>query len=84
MNNLTTDYGGAIYNLSSSPNIVNSIFYENVAASGGAIGNDSASSPLIINSTFNGNFANIGKGAGRDVYNLASSSPVIKIAFFGA
>ena len=72
--------GGGMYNDSvSSPNIVNTIFSENIATTSGAgMVNSNSSSPNIVNTVFSGNSANSGGG----MYNSFSSSPSIVNSVF--
>jgi len=64
--------GGGMYNVSSSPAIINCIFTENVSNLGGGMRN-SSSSPSITNCSFTGDTAFSDGGA---IYN-SSSSPII-------
>ena len=51
------DYGGGMYNYSSSPTITNCTFTSNSAGYGGGMGNYSYSSPTLTNCTFTSNSA---------------------------
>jgi parallel beta-helix repeat protein len=69
--NSAEDYGGGMYNTSSSPTVTNCTFSGNSANVGGGMYN-SASSPIITNCTFTGNSAYWYGGGMR---NYANSSP---------
>ncbi|HZK09352.1 MAG TPA: BspA family leucine-rich repeat surface protein [Bacteroidales bacterium] len=64
--------GGGMYNLTSSPNIVNVSFNGNSATYGAGMQNDNSSSPILTNVTLSGNTADLGGG----MYNY-SSSPIL-------
>jgi hypothetical protein len=69
------NYGGAMYNHSSSPTLVNVIFGGNRAqAGGGAICNWASSHPTLTLTTFSGNAALYG-GA---IYNTEGSAPLVQ------
>ncbi|HFA50059.1 MAG TPA: T9SS type A sorting domain-containing protein [Bacteroidetes bacterium] len=74
--NSAITFGGAVYNLFSSPpspSLTNCSFSGNSAASGGAMTNYS-SSPTVANCSFSGNSAG---GYGGAIYNTSSSSPTV-------
>lgn len=68
-------YGGGMYNLNSSPTIINCVFRNNYLSngSGGGMLNKNAD-PLIIDCEFINNFANSAGGA---ICNFSNSLPVI-------
>ena len=70
---------GAMYNGTSSPSIVNTVFRRNSANFGGAMYNIS-SSPSIVNTVFSGNFA---RSDGGGMSNSASSPSIVNTVFSG-
>ncbi len=70
--NVTSEYGGAIFNGASSPIIRNCIFTNNTGSYGGAIANTGGSAAYITNCTFSSNTATAGGG----IYN-DNSAPTI-------
>jgi len=70
----SADYGGGIYNYSSSPTATNCTFSENSADYGGGIENNFNSSPTVTNCIFSGNSANLNGGG---MYNYSSPSPTV-------
>jgi predicted outer membrane repeat protein len=68
--NAATNYGGGMYNESSSPTLANLIFRENSANFGGGMANY-VSSPSLTNVIFKGNTAAQGGG----LYNYLSNNP---------
>jgi hypothetical protein len=68
-----TPAGGGMFNLDSSPTVMNCRFVRNSANFGGAIYNES-SSPTFHGCSFISNRANFGGGA---IYNTTTSSPAI-------
>ena len=71
-----SEYGGAIYNLTSNPRLTDCVFLANKAVNagpGGAIVNDSGASPTLTNCRF---LANTAQGGGA-VYNGWSSRTVL-------
>ena len=71
--------GGGMYNASSSPSIVNTVFSGNAANNGGGILNIS-SSPSIVNTVFSGNKATSNGGG---MYNTNSSPSIVNSTFNG-
>ncbi|NIT58705.1 MAG: hypothetical protein GWN00_21515, partial [Aliifodinibius sp.] len=78
-NNISTSYGGGMYDCNSSPIITNCIFSGNKAGYGGGI-YDVNSSPTLISCVFADNLADV-NGAG--IYNYGSSPIVINCTFSG-
>ena len=76
--NFYNDSGAGMYNNTSSPSIVNTVFSGNSATSGAGMLNV-ASSPNIVNSTFSRNSANNGGG----MYNDTSSPSIVNTVFSG-
>ena len=73
------DYSGAgMYNDTSSPSIINTVFSGNSGTNGGGMYNDT-SSPSIVNSTFSGNSAADGGG----MHNQDSSPSMVNTVFSG-
>jgi hypothetical protein len=72
------DSGGGMYNFSSSPSMINTVFSRNVGNSGGGIRNVS-SSPSIVNTVFSGNVAG---SHGGGIRNFFSSAPTIDNSVF--
>src|SRR5690606_25488010 len=68
-----SDFGGGMYNVSSSPVLTNGTVSGNRAVSGGGMYNHVGSSPELINVTVSGNRAFNGGG----MYNFSNSSPVL-------
>ncbi|PKO16592.1 MAG: hypothetical protein CVU39_07155 [Chloroflexi bacterium HGW-Chloroflexi-10] len=68
-----TEYGGGMYNKTSSPVVTNVIFRGNLANFGGGMCNDS-SSPIITNVIFSNN---LGEYDGGGMYNTTGSNPVM-------
>ena len=75
------DTAGGMYNFTSSPSIVNTVFSGNVANfDGGGMYNINRSSPSIVNSVFSRNItANNGGG----IRNSASSPSIVNTVFIG-
>jgi hypothetical protein len=76
--NGSTNYGGGMYNNSSSPTVTNCTFSGNSAENGsdnygGGMCNISSSSPTVTNCTFSSNTATWGGG----MYNAYYSSPTV-------
>jgi hypothetical protein len=72
--------GGGMYNSSSSPSMVNTVFSGNVASSsGGGMFNDT-SSPSMVNTVFSGNVAS-SRGGG--MINSSSSPSIVNTVFSG-
>lgn len=72
--NTTSNNGGGMYNLSSSPTLSNIIFSNNSSSNrGGGMYNREYSSPAMTNITFTNNTS--GRGGG--IYNYTYSSPVM-------
>lgn len=74
------NYAGGMYNLGSSPTVINCCFYLNKGNWGGGMGNVNGSNPTVANCTFYGNWA-FWFGAG--MYNLDSSPTVTNCIFSG-
>ena len=73
--NFFKNSGGGMYNDTSSPSIVNTVFSGNsVSFGGGGMYNSSDSSPSIVKTVFSGNSTDF---AGGGIYNFVSSSPSI-------
>jgi hypothetical protein len=72
------EYGGGMYNESSSPTVVNCTFSGNSAGGGGGMCNW-ASSPTVTNCAFSGNSAIVGGG----MCNESSSPTVVNCTFSG-
>ncbi len=70
--------GAGMWNVNSSPTLINVIFSGNSATYGGGMYNQS-SSPTLINVTFSGNEAQDGGG----MYNFISSPTLINVTFSG-
>ena len=78
-----SEYGGAIYNLTSSPKLTDCLFVGNKATNGGpggAIVNDTGASPTLTNCLF---FANTAEGGGA-IYSGWNSKPVLVNCLFSA
>ncbi|SOE20263.1 Right handed beta helix region [Spirosomataceae bacterium TFI 002] len=75
--NFSRNYGGGMYNLSSSPTLTNCMFAGNSAGIGGGIYN-SSSSPTLFNCVFVDNSANLNGGG----MNNSSSSPTLTNCMF--
>ncbi|WP_299113793.1 T9SS type A sorting domain-containing protein [uncultured Winogradskyella sp.] len=69
--------GAGMYNVASSPSLINMIFSDNTASNGGAIYNDS-SSPNFTNVVFYQNTALVGGG----IYNKNANPDLTNITFF--
>ncbi len=65
--------GGGMYNMNSSPSLVDCIFEDNKAMFGGGMANRN-SHPVLKNCTFKNNEANLGGG----MYNTNSSDPMLE------
>ncbi|MCP9767143.1 hypothetical protein EGI22_04420 [Lacihabitans sp. LS3-19] len=76
-NSIFRNYGGGMYNRSSSPTLTNCLFTGNSADNGGGMYNRS-SSPTLINCAFASNSADYGGG----MYNISSSSPTLTNCVF--
>ncbi len=74
--------GGGMYNLDSSPTLVNLNFVENTAKWGAGNYNNQ-SSPELTNVTFSGNVLIVG-GEGAGMYNLNQSSPKLTEVTFSS
>ncbi len=73
------DSGAGMYNDTSSPSIVNTVFSGNTAYNGAGMYNET-SSPSIVNTVFSGNHAQLGGG----VYNNNGSHPnIVNSTFSG-
>ncbi|ERJ58178.1 MBG domain-containing protein [Sphingobacterium paucimobilis] len=72
--NIAQDYGGGIYNISSSPLLTNVSISGNIANSVGGGMYNLSSSPLLTNVTIRGNTAN---NSGGGMFNNLSSSPLL-------
>jgi hypothetical protein len=72
------NYGGGLYNTSSSPTLSNVTFSGNSAGSGGGMYNDT-SDPTLINVTFSGNIVGFGVGGG--MYNTSSGPTLTSVTF---
>ncbi|MDO5615317.1 MAG: right-handed parallel beta-helix repeat-containing protein, partial [Cruoricaptor ignavus] len=68
------NYGGGMYNVSSSPTLTNVTLSGNVALFGGGMYNSNSSSPILTNVTISENTATANGGG---MYNLSSSSPTL-------
>jgi predicted outer membrane repeat protein len=78
-----SEYGGAIYNLTSNPTLTDCIFLANKATNagpGGAIVNDTGANPTVTNCLF---FANTAEGGGA-IYSGWNSKPVFVNCLFSA
>ena len=71
------DYGGGMYNLSSSPNLTNITFFGNNASNGGGLFN-LGSYPSLSNSTFEKNQANKGGGINGSTSTLVLNNVLFK------
>ena len=79
--NFYNDSGGGMYNTSSSPSIVNTMFSRNSAGfGGGGMYNDSSSSPSIVNTVFSRNSATTNGGG---MYNLVSTPSIVNMVVSG-
>ena len=76
--NFGNSAAGGMYNISSSPSVVNMVFSGNSAGFGGGMYNTS-SSPSIVNTVFSGNSTTIGGG----MYNIISSPRIVNTVFSG-
>ncbi len=77
------DYGGGMYNKSSSPTLTNLIFINNITQGlGGGIYNKDYSSPKLTNVSFIGNSTSSIFGGGMHNYNF-SSPTLINVNFVG-
>jgi hypothetical protein len=66
--------GGGMYNLGSSPTVINCIFRDNIAVErGGGMNNQESSNPTVTGCTFTNNVANVGGG----MCNRSASSPTV-------
>ena len=74
----TNNYGGGMYNDTSSPTLTNVIFSNNIADTGGGMSNWFSSSPTMTNVIFNNNVA----GQGGGMYNGHSCSPTLTSVSF--
>ncbi|HEY9122391.1 MAG TPA: choice-of-anchor Q domain-containing protein [Brevefilum sp.] len=74
--------GAGMYNLNSSPTLVNLNFIENTAKWGAGMYNEQ-SSPELTNVTFSGNILILG-GEGAGMYNLNQSSPKLTEVTFSS
>ena len=78
--NFYNDSGAGIYNDTSSPSIVNTVFSGNVADFGGGGIYNSSSSPSIVNTVFRGNVVDFDGGG---IYNDLSSPSIVNTVFIG-
>ncbi|MDB4241375.1 T9SS type A sorting domain-containing protein [Polaribacter sp.] len=73
------NHGGGMYNIRSSPSIVNTVFSGNSAiGNGGGMFNGTAS-PSIVNTVFSGNKADVGAG----MHQFSSSPMIVNSTFSG-
>jgi hypothetical protein len=72
------NYGGGMYNLSSSPSLANLTFSANLAVVGGGMYNKTTSNPSLTNVTFNGNTTTV---AGGGMCNNASNPSLTNVTF---
>jgi len=72
--NFPDNFGGGMYNDTSSPTVTNCTFSGNTADYGGGMNNYGNSNPAVTNCTFSGNTANDGGGGMR---NYDNSSPTV-------
>jgi predicted outer membrane repeat protein len=73
--------GGGMYNIASSPTVVNVSFIGNYGSNfGGAMYNASGSNPALTNVTFSGN---TGRQQGGGIYNSSSSPTLTNVVFNG-
>lgn len=70
----TTGSGGGVYNISSSPEVFNSVFTANEAEEGAGFFNQAESDPNIVNCTFHVNLPGTDGGV---IRNLTNTTPVI-------
>ena len=81
----SADYGGGMYNLSSSPTLTNVTFSGNSAFFGGGLANYT-SSPTLTNVTFTNNSATAygcGSCGGGGMFNMGSSPRLTNVTFSG-
>ena len=77
--NFFNDSGAGMYNFSSSPSIVNTVFSGNAATTGGGMYNLD-STPNLVNTVFSGNSA---ASLGGGMYNLSSTPSMVNSVFSG-
>lgn len=79
--NQATEWGGGLYNFSSSsPELINVQVSGNRAGWGGGIYNHLNSHPVLTNVVFSGNFASVGVGGG--LRNFDNSKPEVRNTIF--
>jgi parallel beta-helix repeat protein len=69
-----TNFGGGMFNVSSSPTITNCTFTKNLARDGGGMCNYDYSNPMLTNCTFRANLADRDGGG---ISNIYHSSPML-------
>jgi predicted outer membrane repeat protein len=79
--NSPDDNGGGMYNVGSSPTLIDLTFSGNSAAGGGGMYNNSSSNPTLTNVTFSGNSAGFNGGG---MYNNSNSSPTLTNVTFNS